>query len=90
MKTIGDSGQVLEHRSDYEDQGFGPLRHLPAPGAADSTRDRQQDVVLTIPQRPIRRRLQNVPRFVTTTGGECVLMPGISGLRWLADPMEQP
>ena len=40
----------------------------------------------TIPRRPIRRRLQGLPRFVVTRGGEYAFMPGLRALRWLADP----
>jgi len=40
---------------------------------------------LTIPQLPIRRRLQGLPRFVVTRGGEYFFGPGLRGLRWLAD-----
>ncbi|WP_426519007.1 Dyp-type peroxidase [Diaminobutyricibacter sp. McL0618] len=39
----------------------------------------------TIPQRPIRRRLQDVPPFVTTRGGEYFFAPSLSAMRWLAD-----
>ena len=39
----------------------------------------------TIPQRPIRRRLHNLPRFVITRGGEYCFMPSIRGLHWLAN-----
>jgi deferrochelatase/peroxidase EfeB len=39
----------------------------------------------TIPKRPIRRRLQQLPRFVATTGGEYLFMPGIRALNWLAE-----
>jgi hypothetical protein len=38
----------------------------------------------TIPRRPVRRRLQGLPRFVITRGGEYCFMPGLRGLRWLA------
>ena len=38
----------------------------------------------TIPARPIRRRLQGVPRFVTTRGGEYCFAPSLSALRWIA------
>jgi deferrochelatase/peroxidase EfeB len=48
-----------------------------APEAATSS--------LTIPQRPIRRRLQALPQFVVTRGGEYFFMPGLRALRWLAD-----
>ncbi len=39
----------------------------------------------TIPQRPIRRRLENLPRFVVNRGGEYCFMPGLRALRWIAD-----
>lgn len=41
--------------------------------------------VFTIPQRPIRRRMQSLPPFVVTRGGEYCFAPGMRGLRWLAD-----
>jgi hypothetical protein len=37
----------------------------------------------TIPQRPIRRRLQGLNRFVVTKGGEYCFVPGIRALHWL-------
>jgi hypothetical protein len=43
------------------------------------------DGTFTIPRRPIRRRLQGLPRFVITRGGEYAFMPGLRALRWLAD-----
>jgi Dyp-type peroxidase family len=42
------------------------------------------DGVFTIPQRPIRRRLHGLPRFVTVLGGEYYFMPGLRALKWLA------
>jgi Dyp-type peroxidase family len=39
----------------------------------------------TIPQQPIRRRLQGLPAFVVTRGGEYFFAPGLRALRWLAD-----
>jgi deferrochelatase/peroxidase EfeB len=39
----------------------------------------------TIPQRPVRRRLQNLPPFVVTRGGEYCFVPGLGALRWLAE-----
>jgi Dyp-type peroxidase family len=39
----------------------------------------------TIPQRPIRRRLQDLPPFVITRGGEYCFAPGLRALRWLAE-----
>jgi Dyp-type peroxidase family len=37
----------------------------------------------TIPRRPVRRRLQGLPRFVVTRGGEYFFMPGRRALAWL-------
>ena len=39
----------------------------------------------TIPQSPIRRRLQGLPQFVVTRGGEYCFMPGLRALSWLAE-----
>ena len=39
----------------------------------------------TIPQVPIRRRLNGLPQFVVTRGGEYFFAPGLRGLRWIAD-----
>ena len=39
----------------------------------------------TIPQRPIRRRLQDLPPFVVTRGGEYCFAPSLSVLRWIAE-----
>ena len=39
--------------------------------------------VYTIPRRPVRRRLPQVPRFSVTTGGEYFFMPGIRALQWM-------
>jgi Dyp-type peroxidase family len=41
--------------------------------------------MFTIPQRPVRRRLQNLPPFVVTRGGEYCFVPGLRALRWLAE-----
>ena len=38
-----------------------------------------------IPKRPIRRRLDGLPRFVVTRGGEYCFMPGLRALRWLGE-----
>src|SRR4051794_12906090 len=43
----------------------------------------------TVPQRPIRRRLQDIPPFVVPRGGEYCFAPGLRGLRWLADLTEE-
>jgi Dyp-type peroxidase family len=39
----------------------------------------------TIPQLPIRRRLQGLPAFVVTRGGEYFFAPGLRALNWLAN-----
>ncbi|MGW2898297.1 Dyp-type peroxidase [Streptomyces sp. NPDC001212] len=39
----------------------------------------------TIPRRPVRRRLPQMPRFTVTRGGEYCFLPGLSALRWLGD-----
>ncbi|KRE99063.1 peroxidase [Nocardioides sp. Soil777] len=39
----------------------------------------------TIPQRPIRRKLHDLPPFVITRGGEYCFAPSLSALRWLAE-----
>ena len=39
----------------------------------------------TAPRRPVRRRLQGIPQFVVTRGGEYCFMPGLRALNWLAD-----
>ena len=38
----------------------------------------------TIPRKPVRRRLQGIPNFVVTRGGEYCFMPGLRALRWLS------
>jgi Dyp-type peroxidase family len=40
---------------------------------------------LTIPKRPIRRRLSDLPPFVVTRGGEYCFAPGLQALRWLGE-----
>jgi Dyp-type peroxidase family len=39
----------------------------------------------TIPKQPIRRRLKGLPAFVVNRGGEYCFLPGLRGLRWLAE-----
>jgi Dyp-type peroxidase family len=53
-----------------------PAEKDPLVGSNDSTG------AFTIPQRPIRRRLQSLPPFVTTRGGEYCFAPGRSPRRW--------
>jgi len=38
-----------------------------------------------IPKRPLRKRLQGLPQFVVTRGGEYCFLPGLRALRWLGD-----
>ena len=52
----------------------------PVAGSADAT-----GAAFSIPRRPIPKRLQGLPRFVVTRGGEYCFMPGLSALRWLAE-----
>lgn len=57
-----------------------------APGEADPiVGPVSGTTTFTIPQRPIRRRLQEVPPFVVTRGGEYFFAPSLSALRWLAE-----
>ncbi|MFM8747388.1 MAG: Dyp-type peroxidase [Aestuariivirga sp.] len=42
------------------------------------------DAQFTIPKKPLRRRINGVPQFVTLRGGEYCFMPGIKALRWIA------
>jgi hypothetical protein len=51
----------------------------PISGAADGSG------AFDIPKRPLRRRLESLPRFVVTRGGEYGFLPGIKALRWLGD-----
>jgi Dyp-type peroxidase family len=39
---------------------------------------------MTIPKRPIRRKITGLPAFTTLTGGAYFLLPGIKALRYLA------
>jgi deferrochelatase/peroxidase EfeB len=55
---------------------------------ADHDRDPisgSHDINFTVPQKPLRRRLQGIPRFVVTRGGEYCFMPGLRALRWLSE-----
>jgi Dyp-type peroxidase family len=38
-----------------------------------------------IPKRPLRTRLQGLPRFVVVRGGEYCFLPGLRALRWLGE-----
>jgi Dyp-type peroxidase family len=51
----------------------------PLAGAGDGTG------TFDIPKRPLRFRLQGLPRFVVTRGGEYCFLPGLRALRWLGE-----
>ncbi|MFL6446956.1 MAG: Dyp-type peroxidase [Bryobacteraceae bacterium] len=38
-----------------------------------------------VPRRPVRMRLNGLPRFVVTRGGEYCFLPGLNALRWLGN-----
>jgi deferrochelatase/peroxidase EfeB len=50
----------------------------PLIGTQDGTFD------LTIPKRPIRKKIKGLPSFTTIRGGAYFFLPGITGLRFLA------
>src|SRR3954471_265010 len=50
----------------------------PIVGAQDGTFD------MTIPKRPVRKRITGLPAFTTIRGGAYFFLPGIKALRWLA------
>ena len=56
-----------------------PSENDPLVGASDGSSS------FTIPQRPIRRRLQELPPFVITRGGEYCFAPSLRAMRWLAE-----
>jgi Dyp-type peroxidase family len=58
--------------------GLGAVKD-PVAGASDGAG------TFSIPRRPIPKRLQGLPRFVVTRGGEYGFMPGLRALRWLAE-----
>ncbi|MER7283666.1 Dyp-type peroxidase [Dactylosporangium sp. NPDC000244] len=58
-----------------------------ADGARDPIAGRHgpEHADFTIPRRPVRRRLEGLPQFVVTRGGEYAFIPGLRALRWLGD-----
>ena len=56
-----------------------------APTEKDPLVGSNDDGTFTVPQRPIRRRLQGLPPFVVTRGGEYCFAPGLRALQWLAE-----
>jgi deferrochelatase/peroxidase EfeB len=58
--------------------GLGDVKD-PVAGSNDGTG------TLTIPTRPILRRLKGLSRFVVMRGGEYAFMPGLRALRWISE-----
>ena len=56
-----------------------PAEKDPLVGSSDGTG------TFTVPHRPIRQRLTELPPFVVTRGGEYCFAPGLRALRWLAE-----
>ena len=56
-----------------------PMEHDPLVGQHEGSG------AFTIPQRPIRRRLADLPPFVITRGGEYCFAPGLRALKWLGE-----
>jgi Dyp-type peroxidase family len=56
-----------------------PAEKDPLVGASDGR------CPFTIPSRPVRRRLQGLPNFVITRGGEYLFAPSLSALRWISN-----
>jgi len=57
----------------------GSVGRDPVSGAADGSG------TFDIPKRPLRQRLQGLPRFVITRGGEYCFIPGLRALEWLGN-----
>jgi len=60
-------------------------KFIGAPDERDPLIGVQEGGQFTIPNRPIRRRMQGIPNFVVNRGGEYCFMPGLRAMRWLAD-----
>ncbi len=60
-------------------------KFIGAPDERDPLIGVQEGGQFTIPNRPIRRRMQGLPNFVVNRGGEYCFMPGLRAMRWLAD-----
>jgi Dyp-type peroxidase family len=56
-----------------------PLEKDPLVGQTDGSGS------FTIPARPIRRRMHDLPPFVVTRGGEYCFAPGLRAMRWLSE-----
>ena len=60
-------------------------RFIGVPNERDPLIGVQDHGEFTIPKRPIRRRMTELPDFVVNRGGEYCFMPSLRALRWLAD-----
>jgi Dyp-type peroxidase family len=60
-------------------------RFIGAPTEKDPLVGANDGGQFTIPKEPIRRRVRGLPTFVVNRGGEYGFMPGLRGLRWIAD-----
>lgn len=45
----------------------------------------EDSAVFDVPRRPLRLRLQGLPRFVVVRGGEYAFLPGLRALKWLGE-----
>ncbi len=66
---------------------FGALYDDPDPLVGDNCDpigDPDKIANMTVPQKPLRRRIKQVPRFVTVKGGAYLFLPSISALAFLA------
>lgn len=41
--------------------------------------------MFTIPDKPIRHRMKEIPSFSITKGGEYFFVPSMTALRWMAE-----
>ena len=81
-------GANLEHQFEFVQSEWvnkGQFFHGPAGDKDPIVGANNGSDAFTIPQQPIRRRLQGLPAFVVTRGGEYFFFPGLRALRWLAD-----
>jgi deferrochelatase/peroxidase EfeB len=63
---------------------FGTLYDEVDPLVGDPARTAAQQTDLTIPERPLRRRLQGIPQVVTVRAGGYFFLPGIRALEILS------
>ena len=81
-------GAHLGRQFEFVQSRVDQRRRLPRRGRRQGSRSSGRTTraaSFTVPRRPVRRRLQGLPRFVVTRGGEYGFMPGLRALRWLAE-----